>query len=373
MATADIAPSPTLYINNLNEKVKKDVLKKSLYSVFSQFGKIIDMVACRGVKLRGQAWVVFADVGSATNAMRQMQGFPFYDKPMRIAFAKQKSDVIAKKDGTFKPREKKRALEPNAPVPQAAQIAPGAPAFDAPNPLAAPMAIENGAAAAPPPPKAARAEPVNMVPSNVLFAQDLPEECNDMMLSMLFQQYSGFREVMSRQRSALASGARDTRRTRCVPRRAGLPLQREGGAPPLAWVRHRAVRRVDLSRHSHATPSSRCSLLLVLRPPASVARCRVCLKCCAITSGAHGARQEGPRVRRVLRRDVLRHRAPGSGSLVRSFVAPRNSATGPDHHLSHRARETRRRRPGRRFATRIHQQRCTRRVERQTSLTTHTG
>jgi RNA recognition motif-containing protein len=50
--------------------------------VFSQFGKILDIVACKTLKLRGQAWVVFDDVTAATNALRQMQGFPFYDKPM---------------------------------------------------------------------------------------------------------------------------------------------------------------------------------------------------------------------------------------------------------------------------------------------------
>jgi hypothetical protein len=29
-----------------------------------------------------QAWVVFADIGAATNALRGMQNFPFFDKPM---------------------------------------------------------------------------------------------------------------------------------------------------------------------------------------------------------------------------------------------------------------------------------------------------
>ena len=78
----DVAPNQTLYIKNLNEKIKKDPLKKSLYCLFSQFGQIIDIVSMRGEKLRGQAWVVFADTGTATNAMRQMQGFPFYDNPL---------------------------------------------------------------------------------------------------------------------------------------------------------------------------------------------------------------------------------------------------------------------------------------------------
>ena len=168
---ASIAPNQTVYINNLNEKIKKDALQKSIYSVFSQFGKIVDVVCCRGLKLRGQAWVVFADVGAATNALRQMQGFPFYDKPMRIAFAKSKSDMVAKADGTFKPREKRKREEP----------------------VAAPRAAKAITEHAAPPPKVSK--PSNAPPSNVLFASNLPEDCSDMMLGILFQQYAGFKEV----------------------------------------------------------------------------------------------------------------------------------------------------------------------------------
>ncbi len=57
-------------------------LKKSLYAIFSQFGQILDIVALKTLKMRGQAFVIFNDVNSATNALRSMQGFPFYDKPM---------------------------------------------------------------------------------------------------------------------------------------------------------------------------------------------------------------------------------------------------------------------------------------------------
>ena len=85
-------------------------MKKSLQAVFSQFGKIIDVVAAKTYKLRGQAWVVFGDVASATSAMRTMQGFPFYDKPMKLAYAKTKSDATAKAEGTFDPK----ARDPSA-------------------------------------------------------------------------------------------------------------------------------------------------------------------------------------------------------------------------------------------------------------------
>lgn len=103
----DIRPNHTIYINNLNEKIKKQELKKSLYAIFSQFGQIVDIVALKTLKMRGQAFVIFKEISSATNALRTMQGFPFYDKPMRINYSKTDSDVIAKLKGTFKERPKK--------------------------------------------------------------------------------------------------------------------------------------------------------------------------------------------------------------------------------------------------------------------------
>ena len=178
-ATADIPPRETIYVNNLNERINLEELKKSLYAAFSQFGPILDVVCLKSFRMRGQAFIVFRDLTSATTAVRQMQGFPFYDKPMRIAFAKAKSDVVAKADGSFVQREKrKREPPPAAKAPPAARAIEGA-----------------GAAAAPSANKKQATEPVNTTPSNVLFAQALPDDCNDMMLSILFQQYTGFKEV----------------------------------------------------------------------------------------------------------------------------------------------------------------------------------
>lgn len=102
-----VRPNQTLYVNNLNERIKKEELKKSLYAMFSQFGTVLDVVALKTLTMRGQAFVVFKDIPSATNAMRAMQNFPFYDKTMKINYAKTQSDILAKLDGTFKPREKK--------------------------------------------------------------------------------------------------------------------------------------------------------------------------------------------------------------------------------------------------------------------------
>jgi len=106
-----VAPNQTIYINNLNEKIKKEELRKSLYAMFSQFGTVLDVVALKTLRMRGQAFVVFKDILSATNAMRAMQLFPFYDKQMKIQFAKTRSDVIAKLNGTFIPKEKRKVDE----------------------------------------------------------------------------------------------------------------------------------------------------------------------------------------------------------------------------------------------------------------------
>ncbi|XP_020608892.1 U1 small nuclear ribonucleoprotein A-like [Orbicella faveolata] len=185
-------PNQTIYINNLNEKVKKDELKKSLYAIFSQFGPILDIVALKTLKMRGQAFVVFRDLTSATNALRSMQGFPFYDKPMRIQYAKSKSDAVAKKEGTYvqrekKPKEKRKAPEQAKPAKRQAAAQP-VPATVA-QPVAAPIAPN----VIPTPVQPAVVLPEQ--PNNILFLTNLPEETTELMLSMLFNQFPGFKEV----------------------------------------------------------------------------------------------------------------------------------------------------------------------------------
>ena len=76
------APNATLYIKNLNDQVQKDELRAQLYSLFTTYGKIIDVVASKSTKMRGQAFLVFADLAGATTAMRACEGMMFYDKPM---------------------------------------------------------------------------------------------------------------------------------------------------------------------------------------------------------------------------------------------------------------------------------------------------
>lgn len=82
--------------------------------MFSQFGRILDVVALKTYRLRGQAWVVFSDAAAATAALRGMQGFAFFDKPIRIEYARGKSDAVAKLDGSFRPDKGKERAKRNA-------------------------------------------------------------------------------------------------------------------------------------------------------------------------------------------------------------------------------------------------------------------
>ena len=58
----DLRPNHTIYVQNMNEKIKKEDLRKSLYVLMSQFGQVLDIVALKTMKMRGQAFVVFKEI-----------------------------------------------------------------------------------------------------------------------------------------------------------------------------------------------------------------------------------------------------------------------------------------------------------------------
>ncbi|CAA6675700.1 unnamed protein product [Spirodela intermedia] len=162
--------------------------KRSLYGLFLQYGRILDVVALKIEKLRGQAWVVFSELTAASTAVRQMQNFPFYDKLMRIQYTKMKSDCIAREEGTNNPQEKRKKQEEKAEKKRNAKEVQQSGAADG-----GPHAEINGASQA----FQGKPEPEDAVTTlnNILFIQNLPHETTSMMLQILFQQYPSFREV----------------------------------------------------------------------------------------------------------------------------------------------------------------------------------
>lgn len=143
------APNQTLYCTNLPDKMRKADLRLSLYTLFSTYGTVLDVVAMKTEKMRGQAHVVFKDVQSSTQAMRALQGFDFFGKEMKIVYAKGSSNIIAKLRGTY-----------NVPTPAPSagvstdlqkSIFGGPPGATAPAPTAKPPEAVNGAKEGPAP------------------------------------------------------------------------------------------------------------------------------------------------------------------------------------------------------------------------------
>ena len=110
-------PNNTIFIKNLNEKYSKarmlDELKTILRKKFSTYGEVVDIVALSNFYSKGQAFVVFKELEAAKKAIAAEQGqilsLPSIGggKDMVIAFARAKSDALAKADGTFEPRPKR--------------------------------------------------------------------------------------------------------------------------------------------------------------------------------------------------------------------------------------------------------------------------
>jgi len=215
-------PNATLYVSNIDWGIKKPVLKRALLALFGRHGKILDVITLRKEGLRGQAWIIYNEISSATAALRAEQNFCFFGKELKIAYAREKSDRVAKMDGTYIPKDrrvaKRRKLEEAAAAGGVgggdvatmgsvdALATNGAPV----PPTTASVGDVGGAetnginpptmTSAPPsaiPSAAIKSEDntSSSTPSNILFASDLPAECNDMMLAMLFQVYAGYKEV----------------------------------------------------------------------------------------------------------------------------------------------------------------------------------
>lgn len=152
----------------------------------TRHGKVIDIIALRKDGLRGQAFVIFDDVQAATAALQSEQGFTFFGKDLKLDYAREKSDRVAKWDGTYVPKAKRQKLEIQKRYTPAAAVSTTITATEN-------IAAKNGADATPP--TAPQVTQPNEQPTHILFADKLPLECNEMMLAMLFRQYAGFKEV----------------------------------------------------------------------------------------------------------------------------------------------------------------------------------
>ncbi|KAJ6515945.1 hypothetical protein C8R45DRAFT_958173 [Mycena sanguinolenta] len=198
--STDNQPNTTLYINNLNDKVNKEELRSQLHALFITYGKIIDVVASKNQRMRGQAFLVFADLAGATTAMRALEGMIFYDKPLRITYAKSKSYATSRReDSSFVPptsanasalilqkgrADKKRQREEEAVDGERKAKRDKGDDDDEEMEIDDEEETQHASGEVPVPGPTAR-----------LLCTNLPQEVSDGVLSVLFQQYHGFKKA----------------------------------------------------------------------------------------------------------------------------------------------------------------------------------
>lgn len=201
------------------EKIKPDQLKEALSEIFSEYGKIIEIVAKRNLKAKGQAFIVFDSVDSAQNAIEDIQGFELFDKPMALDYAKTKSDATVQREAAaddFEAHKRRRLAEKGAQAihtilrsfilkqtlerKQAAEAADQArklkrPAANAET-ATRPIKSSRGAGLKSSNPAAGAVIPEEYLPPNkILFVQNLPDEYGVDGLTAIFGRFDGFREV----------------------------------------------------------------------------------------------------------------------------------------------------------------------------------
>lgn len=92
-------PLVRIYINNLNQYINPTKLKQTLRDELSIYGPILDVVAHKNIKMRGQAFVVFETLDSAQAAVNAIQSEKkeLFGKVINVSFAKTKSDATVKR------------------------------------------------------------------------------------------------------------------------------------------------------------------------------------------------------------------------------------------------------------------------------------
>ncbi|KRX04007.1 hypothetical protein PPERSA_12454 [Pseudocohnilembus persalinus] len=106
-------PKETLYLKNINDKISSEDIKYGLYYLFKQYGEIVEIVSKKNNTMRGQAFVVFDNITSATNAKSLLQGYNFYGKALSIQFAKNSSEKTLQLEEFDKNARKKRRMNKN--------------------------------------------------------------------------------------------------------------------------------------------------------------------------------------------------------------------------------------------------------------------
>lgn len=200
MASSE-TPIATVYVNNLEERVRIEQLKDALAQIFSEYGTLVEIVAKSNLRAKGQAFIVFSEPDAAQAAISELQGFELFEKPMRLALAKSRSDATVRNicnADEFDQHKRKRAADKDKrrateAADQQKKLKLAATLQDTTSrgvkaPRGAGLKANN--------PSTATLVPDEYLPPNkTLFAQNIPDDYDVDSLTSIFGRFNGFKEV----------------------------------------------------------------------------------------------------------------------------------------------------------------------------------
>lgn len=193
-------------------------LKQALYALAGQYGAVVDIVARSTLRTKGQAFVVFRDVSSAAAALRALHGRDLFDKPMRVQYARDRSDAALRTADEGTSAAAAAAIAERVRIRQQRREQLRKQQQSAKRKAARKRPLPSATAAA------ATATAAVAAPNNMLFVENLPAGYTEDALRALFGQIGGFCEAkMVPARQGLAFVEYDT------PVSAGTALVRLNG------------------------------------------------------------------------------------------------------------------------------------------------
>lgn len=107
----------TVYVRNLNEKLNLRDLQEQLRTEFEKYGEVLQVVAKKSLKMRGQAFIDYADPDQAQDAINALNGADLFGKAIQVDHAKSPSDLIwTKTHGDAEERKAARKSTDSQPV-----------------------------------------------------------------------------------------------------------------------------------------------------------------------------------------------------------------------------------------------------------------
>lgn len=169
-------------------------------TIFSEFGNVVDIVAKKNLRAKGQAFIVYDNAESAQEAIEEINGFDLFDKPMKLALARSRSDKTVELTGSQEElenhkrhrqaeKDKRKAEEAAEEQRQSNKRASGA-TDNRPAKAAKSSGLKSTSAAA-----ATSVLDEFLPPNKILFVQNLPEDYDIEALTSVFGRFEGLREV----------------------------------------------------------------------------------------------------------------------------------------------------------------------------------